>query len=192
MSFFDETKNAGILLLIIALMGIVFAVIAVFALDGYKDADTWKKIVYIIGAVVGSAVFVILGLDIMNGSCRFQIGNLFSDVTSKFGVLVALTAAFGISEIINSIFSVIAGFDVGGQIGSIVVGILFIIMAVLLAGDNQDARKVVWIILLILYIIMLIFSILACLVLIGIPMLLLSIMLVMFLLSPEVKSKCDM
>ena len=192
MSFFDETKNAGMLLLIIALMGVVFAVIAVFAFDGYKDADMWKKIVYIVGAVVGSAVYVILGLDIMKGSCRFQIGNLFSDVTSKFGVLVALTAAFGISEIINSIFSVIGGFDVGGQIGAIVVGILFIVMAVLFAGDNEDARKVIWIILLILYIIMLIFSILACLVLIGIPMLLLSIFLIVFLLSPEVKSKCGM
>ena len=192
MSFFDETKNAGIVLLIIALMGVVFAVIAVFAFDGYKDAEMWKKIVYIVGAVVGSAVYVILGLDIMKGSCRFQIGNLFSDVTSKFGVLVALTAAFGISEIINSIFSVIGGFDVGGQIGAIVVGILFIVMAVLLAGDNQDARKVVWIILLILYILMLIFSILACLVLIGIPMLLLSIFLIVFLVSPEVKSKCGM
>ena len=192
MSFFDETKNAGLVLLIIALMGIVFAVIAVFAFDGYKDAEMWKKIVYIVGAVVGSAVYVILGLDIMKGSCMFQIGNLFSDVTSKFGVLVALTAAFGISEIINSIFSVIGGFDVGGQIGAIVVGILFIVMAVLLAGDNQDARKVVWIILLILYIIMLIFSILACLVLIGIPMLLLSIFLVTYLLSPEVKEKCGM
>ena len=192
MSFFDETKNAGITLLVIALLGILFAVIAVLAFDGYKDAETWKKIVWIVGAVLGSAVYIILGLDIMKGSCRFQIGNLFSDVTSKFGVLVAITAVFGISEIINSLFSVIAGFDVGGQIGSIVVGVLFIVMAFLLAGDNKDARKVIWIILLILYIIMLIFSILACLVLIGIPMLLLSIMLVVFLLSPEVKSQCDM
>ena len=192
MSFFDETKNAGLVLLIIALLGIVFAAIAVFLLDGYKDMEMWKKIVFIIGAVVGSAVYVILGLDIMAGSCRFQIGNLFSDVTSKFGVLVALTAGFGISEVLNSIISIIAGFDVGGQIGSIVVGILFIVMAFLLAGDNEDARKVIWIILLILYILMLIFSILACLVLIGIPMLLLSIFLVTYLLSPEVKSKCGM
>ena len=192
MSFFDETKNAGLTLLIIALLGIIFAVITVFAFDGYKDAATWKKIVWIVGAVLGSAVYVILGLDIMNGSCRFQIGNLFSDVTSKFGVLVALTAGFGIAEIINSLFAVIAGFDVGGQIGSIVVGVLFIVMAWLLVDGQEDARKVVWIILLILYIIMLIFSILACLVLIGIPMLILSIFLVVFLVSPEVKSKCGM
>ena len=192
MSSFDETKNAGILLLIIALLGIVFAVIAVFLLDGYKDAEMWKKIVFIVGAIVGSIVYVILGLDIMNGSCRFQIGNLFSDVTSKFGVLVALTAGFGISEVLNSIFAVIAGFDVGSQILSLVIGVLFIVMAVLLAGDNEEARKVVWIILLILYILMLIGSILAIIALIGIPMLLLSIFLIVSLVSPEVKSKCGM
>ncbi len=192
MSFFDETKNAGILLLIIALLGIVFAIITVFAFDGYKDAEMWKKIVWIIGAVLGSAVYIILGLGIMNGNCMVQIGNLFSDLTSKFGVLVALTAGFGVAEIVNSLFAVIAGFDVASQVGSIIVGVLFIVMAWLLVDGQEDARKVVWIILLILYIIMLIFSILACLVLIGIPMLLLAIFLLVFLFSPEVKQKCGM
>ncbi len=192
MSFFDETKNAGLVLLIIALLGIILAIVAVFALDGYKDLEMWKKVMIIVGALLGSAVYVILGLDIMKGSATIQIGNLFSDLTSKFGVLIGLTAGFGVSEVLNSIFSVIAGFDVGSEIGSIVVGVLFIVMAWLLADGQEDARKVVWIILLILYILMLIFSILACLVLIGIPMLLLSIFLLVFLLSPEVKGKCGM
>ena len=192
MSFFDETKNAGLVLLIIALLGIVLAIVAVFALDGYKDLEMWKKVMIIVGAVLGSAVYVLLGLDIMKGSATLQIGNLFSDLTSKFGVLVALTAGFGISEVLNSIFAVIAGFDVGSQIGSIVIGVLFIVMAWLLVDGGEDARKIMWIILLVLYILMLIFSILACLVLIGIPMLLLSIFLVTYILSPEVKSKCGM
>ena len=192
MSFFDETKNAGLVLLIIALLGVVLAIVAVFALDGYKDLEMWKKIMIIVGAVLGSAVYVILGLDIMKGSATLQIGNLFSDLTSKFGVLVALTAGFGISEVLNSIFAVIAGFDVGSQIGSIVIGVLFIVMAWLLVDGGEDARKIMWIILLVLYILMLIFSILACLVLIGIPMLLLSIFLVTYILSPEVKGKCGM
>ena len=192
MSFFDETKNAGLVLLIIALLGVVLAIVAVFALDGYKDLEMWKKIMIIVGAVLGSAVYVILGLDIMKGSATLQIGNLFSDLTSKFGVLVALTAGFGISEVLNSIFAVIAGFDVASQIGSIVIGVLFIVMAWLLVDGGEDARKIMWIILLVLYILMLIFSILACLVLIGIPMLLLSIFLVTYILSPEVKGKCGM
>ena len=55
MSFFDETKNAGLLLVIIALLGIVFTAVAAFAFDPYKDSETWRKIVMILGAVVGSA-----------------------------------------------------------------------------------------------------------------------------------------
>ena len=191
MSFFDDTKNAGLILLIIALLEVIFTAIAAFAFEPYKDADTWKKIVMIVGAVLGAAVFLIVGMGIKNGSCMIQIGNLFSDVTSKFGVVVAVTAAFGLSGIVNAIFTVI-GFGGASAIASIVIGVLFIVLAWLLASGETDARKVVWIILLILYIIMLIFSILACLVLIGIPMLILSIFLVVFLLSPEVKSKCGM
>ena len=67
-----------------------------------------------------------------------------------------------------------------------------ILLAWLLASGESDARKVVWIILLILYIIYLIFSIIASLVLVGIPDLLLSIFLVTYLLSPDVKGKCGM
>ena len=190
MSFFDDTKNAGMILLIIALLGIVFTAIAAFAFEPYKDADMWKKIVLIVGAVIGGAVFLIVGMGIMKGSCMIQIGDLFSDVSSKFGVVVAITAAYGLSEIVGGVFTLI-GFGTSG-IASIVIGVLFILLAWLLASGESDARKVVWIILLILFIIYLIISIFAALVLVGIPDLLLSIFLVTYLLSPEVKGKCGM
>ena len=95
MSFFDDTKNAGLILLIIALLEVIFTAIAAFAFEPYKDAEVWKQIMMIVGAVLGAAVFLIVGLGIMKGSCMIQIGNLFSDVSSKFGVVVAVTAAFG-------------------------------------------------------------------------------------------------
>ena len=190
MSFFDDTKNAGLVLLIAALLEVIFTAIAAFVLEPYKDAEMWKQIMMVVGAVLGAAVYIIVGLGIKNGSCMIQIGNLFSDVSSKFGVVVALTAAFGLSAILSAIFIVI-GFG-GVSIGSIVIGVLFIVLAWLLAEGESDARKVVWIILLVLYIIYLIVSIFAALVLVGIPDLLLSIFLVTYLLSPEVKGKCGM
>ena len=101
------------------------------------------------------------------------------------------TAAFGLSGIVNAIFTVI-GFGGASAIASIVIGVLFILLAWLLATGESDARKVVRIILLVLYIIYLIVSILAALVLVGIPDLLLSIFLVTYLLSPDVKGKCGM
>ena len=178
-------------LLIAALLEVIFTAIAAFAFEPYKDAEVWKQIMMIVGAVLGAAVFLIVGMGIKNGSCMIQIGNLFSDVSSKFGVVVAITAAFGLSGIVNAIFTVI-GFGGASAIVSIVIGVLFIVLAWLLASGESDARKVVWIILLVLYIIYLIVSIFAALVLVGIPDLLLSIILVTYLLSPEVKGKCGM
>ena len=49
MSFFDDTKNAGVILLIIALLEIIFTAIAAFAFEPYKDAELWKQIMMIVG-----------------------------------------------------------------------------------------------------------------------------------------------
>ena len=110
MSFFDDTKNAGLLLLIIALMDIVFALISIFALEDYKDLEMWKKILVIVGAVIGAAILALLGFGIMKGGVAFQIGPFFSDVKSKFGVLVAGTAGIGIADLVEGIFNIIALF----------------------------------------------------------------------------------
>ena len=182
MSFFDEPKNAGTLLLIIALLNIILSVIVVFAIKPYKDMELWKQIIMLVGSVLVAAIYAILGLDIQNGECRFKIGEFFNDVKSKFGVLLV--------DIISGI-STAFGSPASG-IYSIVVGILLIVMAYIMVTGNKEANQVVWVILLILYILMLIGSIIACLALIGIPMLLLSIMLITFLINPEVKSKMGM
>ena len=190
MSFFDEPKNAGTLLLIIALLNIILSVIVVFAIKPYKDMELWKQIIMLVGSVLVAAIYAILGLDIQKGECRFKIGEFFNDVKSKFGVLLAITATAGIVDIISGI-STAFGSPASG-IYSIVVGILLIVMAYIMVTGNKEANQVVWVILLILYILMLIGSIIACLALIGIPMLLLSIILITFLISPEVKSKMGM
>ena len=190
MSFFDDTKNAGLLLLIIALMDIAFVVVAAFFLDQYKDAEMWKKIVLIVGGVIEGLFLAVVGMGIKNGSCMFQLGGFFSDVTSKFGVLVAGTAAYGIGSIISGVFSIIA-FGTGG-ITDVVIGVLIVLVAWLMLDGGKVANNIIWIILLIVYIIGIILSLFACLVLVGIPSLLLFIMLLLFLLSPEVKSKMGM
>lgn len=190
MSFFDDTKNAGLLLLIIALLDIVFALVSVFALDGYKDLAMWKKILVIVGAVLGAAIIAFIGMGIYKGGISFQIGEFFSDVNSKFGVLVATTAGIGFADLVEGIFNIIA--YGGTSIGSLVIAVLLIVMAWLMVSGDKVAGNVVWIILLILYIIGIIVSAIASLVLVGIPSLLLFIMLLLFLLSPEVKSKMGM
>ncbi len=190
MSFFDDTKNVGLLLLIIALLGIILSAVSLFALEAFKDLEMWKKIVALVGSVIGAVVYAILGLGIMKGQCMIQIGSLFSDVKSKFGVLVAGTAGVGISELVEGIFSIIA--YGASNVMTIVVAVLLIVMAWLMVSGGKLAGNVIWIILLIIYILGIIGSIIAIIALIGIPLLLLFIMLLLFLLSPEVKSKMGM
>ena len=140
-------------------------------------------------AVIGAAIYAIVGMGIMKGHCMIQIGGLFSDVTSKFGVIVAVTAAAGTEMVISNLFSLIV---FGGMsVGYVVLGVVLIVMAWLMVDGGKLAANVIWIILLIIYIVTIIFSIIAILALIGIPMLLLFIMLLLFLLSPEVKSRMD-
>ena len=127
---------------------------------------------------------------IMKGSVAFQIGPFFSDVNSKFGVLVAGTAGIGIADLVEGIFNIIA-FG-GTSVGSLVIAVILIVMAWLMVSGGKVAGNVIWIILLIIYIIGIIVSAIASLVLVGIPSLLLFIMLLLFLLSPEVKSKMGM
>ena len=190
MSFFQEPKNAGLLMLIIALMDIVFAVISVFFLDGYKDMETWKKIIVIVGAVIGAVFLAFVGMGIMKGGISFQIGPFFNDVTSKYGVLVAGTAAIGIADVIEGIFNIVA--YGGTSIGTLVIAVVLIVMAWLMVAGDKLALNVIWIILLIIYIIGIIVSAIASLVLVGIPSLLLFILFLTFLLSPEVKQKMGM
>ena len=190
MSFFSDTKNVGLLLMVIALMDIIFAVVAVFVLDDYKDMDMWKKIVGIAGAVIGALLLLYLGMGIKNGSIGIQIGNLFSDVNTKFGVLVAGTAGIGCVDIIEGIFSIIA-FG-ATSVGSLVIAVILIVMAWLMAHGGKLAGNVIWVILLIVYILGIIVSAIASLALVGIPSLLLFITLLTFLLSPEVKKRMGM
>ena len=190
MSFFDDTKNAGLLLLIIALMDIIFAVVSIFALEDFKDLEMWKKILVIVGAVIGAAIIACIGLGIKNGAMSFQIGDFFSDVKSKFGVLVAVTAGIAIADIVEGIFNIIA--YGGTSVGALVIAVLLLIMAWFMVNGGKLAGNIIWIILLILYIIGIVVSAIASIVLVGIPSLLLYIMLLLFLLSPEVKNKMGM
>jgi len=190
MSFFNDTKNAGLLLIIIAVLSIALNAIALFVLDDYKDSEVWKKIVVLVGSVIGAIIYAILGIGIKNGKCMIQIGDFFSDVSSKFGVLVAITAGVGFADLVSSIFSLVA---FGGMsVLTIVVAILMIVMAWFMINGDKLTGNVIWIILLILYILGIIGAIITIIALIGIPLLLLYILLLTFLLSPEVKSKMGM
>ena len=200
MSFFDNNKNVGTLLIIIGVISVICGIIVLFVNfdDGVKIAEDVKgsDILSCIGAVIPGLIFMLLGSDIRNGSCKIQLGEFLSDVQSKFGILVAVIFTDAIGLIITSVIEVIndvvfKSLDMA-NVSSIVLGIVMIILAYLMIKGGSISGKIIWIILAIVFVIGIIGSAITCLVLVGIPFLLLYLMLFAFLLSPEVKQKMSM
>lgn len=179
-SFFEDTKNAGTLLLIIGLIAVIVGIVSLFI----GDKETWRKILGVVGCVIEGAIYVILGLDIRNGACRFQIGSFFSDVKSKYGVLLAILFANAAGTLVSGICTL--------AVFSIIVAVLLFVMCYFMVNGGKLAGNIIWIILLILFILEIIAGVLSIIVLVGIPILLLGILELVFLLSPEVKQKMGM
>ena len=104
MSFFDDTKNAGLLLWIAGIIMIVagiLAIIAPFILDECKDWEMLKKVGFAVigvGSLVAAIVYFKLGKDIKDGSY------------SKFQVISAFIAAVAYASLISGIIGGIGYF----------------------------------------------------------------------------------
>lgn len=182
MSFFDDTKNAGTLYLIIGIMFIIAGIAGAFASD---SEDSTNKILYVVDGLISGFIFLLFGRDIRRGCATLHISNFFDDLISKFGVLAGSVALAGLVSIISGICTF--------NPFSIVVGLIIILFAYLmLDGKATISDKIIWIILLIVFVLGLIGSLIMILAIIGIPLFLLHLLLLVYLFSPEVKTKMGM
>jgi hypothetical protein len=189
MSFFDETKNFGLMAMIAGLVMVLSAILRV--VDG-SDLG-------LIGVLIAGLLLLIFGLGVYQGESKLNIGSLFDEgVTSKFGLVVAFIIIVGVTEIVQGIFAL--------NIMSIVVGVLLILFGFLMKMDlSPILEKIIWIILLIVFLLDIIRSILSVVgafggeplgivlnVLNAVAYLVIYIMLFLYMLSPEVKSRMSM
>ena len=188
MSFFDETKNFGLVLLICAVLSIVFAV---FMMTVGID-NTKMGVLAGVGTIVGALIILVYALGVYRGEYLVNIDRYMDDASTKFGVLTGFVTVNGVSCIVSAIFSIIGG-DVGGAVLNIVIGVLCFVMAFFMTDNEKGiADNVIFIILAIIFVLMIIGGILTLIVLIGIPILIEGIMLLIMLFSPEVKEKMGM
>ena len=189
MSFFDETKNFGLMAMIAGLVMVLSAILRV--VDG-SDLG-------LIGVLIAGLLLLIFGLGVYQGESKLNIGSLFDEgVTSKFGLVVAFIIIVGVTEIVQGIFAL--------NIMSIVVGVLLILFGFLMKMDlSPILEKIIWIILLIVFLLGIISGILSVVgafggeplgivlnVLNAVAYLVIYIMLFLYMLSPEVKSRMSM
>lgn len=193
MSFFDETKNFGLILLIVSLVGIVLDIVFMFVEIG----GTKTPIITGVGSIIGELIVAIYAYGVYTGEYLIPIDRFLDDAASRFGVIKGFVSVYAISSIVDAIFTLVGGIinnNLGGVIPSIVISLIIValcIFAVLKMSDATvgTADKVIYYVLMILFILMIIFGILSLIVIVGIIPLVEGIMLLVMLVSPEVKEK---
>lgn len=187
MSFFDETKNFGLMAMIAGLVMVLSAII--WVVNGFELG--------LIGMLIAGLLLLVFGLGVYQGESKLNIGSLFDEgVTSKFGLVVGFIIIVGVVEIVQGIFAV--------NIISIVIGVLLILFGLLMKMDlSPILKKIIWVILLIVFLLGIIYVLLGLVGAFGgellwvnalnaVAYLAIFIMLFLYMLSPEVKSKMSM
>ena len=188
MSFFDETKNFGLILMIVEALDLILTLFMMFV--GINDVKA--NMIAGIGSIIATIIMIVYAFGVYSGDYIVPIDRFMNDATSKYGVLCAFVFINGVTSIIAGIFSIIGtGFASGAM--SIVIGVLCIIMAFFMTdGEKNVADNIIFIVLAVIFVLMIIFGIISILAIIGIPVLIEGIMLLIMLLSPEVKEEMGM
>ncbi len=143
MSFIDNTKNFGILAVVIAVINI--AASALFFTN--EDIENVWRIIAGVGGIISALLMLVTGIAIATRKVPVFLEKLFPDgVSSKFGVLTGYTAAIGVASIIG------LGASVADIVAGIIIGALLLFLVWILTNDRKGViEKILWVILLVVY-----------------------------------------
>lgn len=189
MSFLDETRNFGILALIVAIVNAIGSVL--FFLN--EDIDPVWRTVAGVGGILSSVVMISAGFAIMTGNIPPFIERIFPDgVASKFGVITGYTAAIGVASIVG------LGFTIADIVAGVLVGIILIGIVWILTNDRRGiVERIIWVILIVVYFIGVITGVAIAItgglnLISGICLTLMYLLAFTYLFDPGVKSKFGM
>ena len=98
MAFTDNTRNFGLLAIMVAILGMGSGVM--MFLD--EDIESKWRTIAGVGAIIAHIVMLLAGYTIYSGNIPMFMDKLFPEgPTSKFGVLTGYTAAIGVASIIG-------------------------------------------------------------------------------------------
>jgi hypothetical protein len=199
MSFFSETKNAGLAFMIVGILSILGGIIAVIlGAMGYKVDDAT---VFTIGGAVTAIGTIIYGVLYFGYGQKVRSGA----ISAKIEILAMFVALVGVGTIITGIFSAIGaavdGTDLGAVIVSVIISIILGLIILFISKKINDGKqttgdKIIWILLLIIFAICIILAILEIITIIGIITgichLIIYVFMMILLLDNEVKSAMGM
>ena len=152
MSFFDNTKIAGWGLFIVGILAIISAIISIY--DGVtKEGDDRIALAVVgIGALLAAFIYFGFGNKVRKGV-----------ISDKIDVLAEFVKTYGIATIVASFFGAIAG--IWGVSVSTWSYVLMIIIGIIVLwiddGKATNFDKILWIILLVVFVILFIAKLVA-------------------------------
>ncbi len=199
MSFFEEPKNAGMAIIIVGILEMIVAIVAIVlgALGTEIDDDTKFTIgmaVTGIGSLICGFIYLGFGKKVRGGS-----------IAAKIDILATFVRIAGLCTIIGGVFSAIGnivdGVELGQEIVSAIITIILGLIIMWIAGKINDGKqttgdKIVWILLLVIFVIEIILAILLIVTIVGAPLgicyLIIYVFMLMLLLSSDVKAEMGM
>lgn len=205
MAFFDNQDHAGLALLILAIVSIVMAIVTMIweVVDG-SDIQV-ANIIVAVGTFIGGFLYLAFAQRV-----RGQTGsNVISDklgvsggaLNDKFDIICEFVKVFAMVRIVGGVFEIIGGLFNNALIANGVIDIIIGVIALFLYKKITDGKdsvvdKIVWIILLILFLLTIIGGVIALFGIITIPigicMMIIGVFMFMGLLDSDVKAKFGM
>lgn len=157
MSFFSSTKTAGNAFMILGILQIIGGIAAVIAPFMDQSVNQAFSTVLGIGAIICGAIMYVYGYKVHNGS-----------ISAKIDILAAFVRIAGITTIIAGVFTVIANVIIGADVATeaitaivtIVIGLIIIFISTKINdGKQTTGDKIIWVLLMIIFIIDVILSV---------------------------------
>ena len=148
MSFFDQPKNAGLAMIVVAIVEVIAAIINIVAAATADDGIDFSGIIVAIGLIITAVIYFKYGSQVRSGA-----------ISAKIDILASFVNVVGVISIVNGVFQIIAG--VAGGAGLIGNGVINIIIGLIICfcgkkindGKETTLDKILWIILLVIFVI---------------------------------------
>ena len=190
MSFLDNPKNAGTVLWIIGILNIVLGLVSiVFGVLKIENTDLVNGVVSGIGGIIVGILYFGFGKSIRSG-----------EISEKWDILTRFVLVTAMATAIGGIFSYTG--DFGSYIGNLVISlivalIVFWIYKRMTDGKTDTLDKILWVLLLVVFILAAIGDILILIAfpigtIMGIAGLIVDLFMILALLDNDVKAKMGM
>lgn len=186
MSFFDQPKNAGLAMIVVAIVNILVAIANIVVAATAEDGINYGGIITAVGLVITGVIYFKFGSNVRSGN-----------ISKKIDILASFVNVVGINTIITGVFAIIAGsFETG--VWNIIFGLIICYCGKKINdGKETTLDKILWIILMLIFVISILLNIMLLIAfplgtLLGICGIIIYVFMTLLLLDGEVKKAMGM